>query len=43
MAPFLDPGSLVFDNPEEYGYTLRATTLEEHRQLLRACRRGSTS
>ena len=24
MAPFLDPGSLAFDNPEEYGYTLRA-------------------
>ena len=36
MAPFLDPGSIVFDNPEEYGYTLRATTLEEHRQLLLA-------
>jgi hypothetical protein len=34
MAPFLDPGSLVFDNPEAYGYTLRAKTLEEHRQLL---------
>jgi B12-binding domain/radical SAM domain protein len=34
MAPFLDPGSLVFDNPEKYGYKLRATTLEEHRQLL---------
>ena len=34
MAPFLDPGSMVFDNPEKYGYTLRATTLEEHRQLL---------
>ncbi|MHB9002746.1 MAG: TIGR04190 family B12-binding domain/radical SAM domain protein [Coriobacteriia bacterium] len=34
MAPFLDPGSLVFDNPEQYGYTLKAKTLEEHRQLL---------
>jgi B12-binding domain/radical SAM domain protein len=34
MAPFLDPGSMVFDNPEAYGYTLRAHTLEEHRQLL---------
>jgi len=34
MAPFLDPGSMVFDDPERYGYTLRATTLEEHRQLL---------
>ena len=34
MAPFLDPGSLAFDNPEKYGYTLRAKTLEEHRQRL---------
>lgn len=34
MAPFLDPGSMVFDNPEAYGYRLRARTLEEHRQLL---------
>jgi B12-binding domain/radical SAM domain protein len=34
MAPFLDPGSRVFENPEKYGYTLRAHTLEEHRQLL---------
>ena len=34
MAPFLDPGSRVFENPEEFGYTLRARTLEEHRQLL---------
>lgn len=34
MAPFLDPGSMVFDNPEKYGYKLRAHTVEEHRQLL---------
>lgn len=34
MAPFLDPGSKVFDDPDAYGYTLRARTLEEHRQLL---------
>lgn len=34
MAPFLDPGSMVFDDPEKYGYRLRARTLEEHRQLL---------
>ena len=34
MAPFLDPGSRVFDNPEQYGYTLRAKTLEEHRERL---------
>ncbi len=31
MAPFLDVGSLAFDNPERYGYRLRARTLEEHR------------
>ena len=34
MAPFLDPGSMVYEDPERYGYTLRAHTLEEHRQLL---------
>ena len=34
MAPFLDPGSMVYENPEQYGYTLRAHTLEEHRQRL---------
>jgi B12-binding domain/radical SAM domain protein len=34
MAPFLDPGSKVFDDPDKYGYKLRARTLEEHRQLL---------
>ena len=34
MAPFLDPGSRVFDQPEKYGFTLKARTLEEHRQLL---------
>jgi len=34
MAPFLDPGSLAFDDPDRYGYTLRARTLEEHRERL---------
>ena len=34
MAPFLDPGSIAFENPAEHGYTLRAKTLEEHRQRL---------
>jgi len=34
MAPFLDPGSMVFEDPGRFGYTLRARTLEEHRQLL---------
>ena len=34
MAPFLDVGSIVFDNPEAYGYRLRARTFEEHRQRM---------
>ncbi|MFB6085791.1 MAG: TIGR04190 family B12-binding domain/radical SAM domain protein [Halodesulfurarchaeum sp.] len=33
-APFLDPGSPAFENPAEYGFTLHAEGLEEHRQLL---------
>lgn len=34
LAPFLDPGSLAFENPEHYGYRLLYRTLEEHRQAL---------
>ncbi|MCL2655418.1 MAG: TIGR04190 family B12-binding domain/radical SAM domain protein [Coriobacteriia bacterium] len=34
MAPFLDVGSRVFDDPEAFGYRLKAHTVEEHRQLL---------
>ena len=34
LAPTLDPGSLVFENPKKYGYTLFYRTLEEHRQAL---------
>jgi len=34
MAPFLDVGSRVFDNPQDFGYRLKAHTVEEHRQLL---------
>ncbi len=34
MGPFLDPGSRIFEEPERFGYTLFARTLEEHRQLL---------
>lgn len=34
LAPFLDPGSPAFENPDQYGYTLLARTLEEHRQRL---------
>ena len=34
MAPFLDPGSIAFENPAEHGYTMRARTLEEHRERM---------
>ncbi len=34
LAPFLDPGSPVFEKPERYGYRFFARTLEEHRQAL---------
>jgi B12-binding domain/radical SAM domain protein len=34
MGPFADPGSRSFEDPERFGYTLFAHTLEEHRQLL---------
>ncbi|MFC1504479.1 TIGR04190 family B12-binding domain/radical SAM domain protein [Spirochaetota bacterium] len=36
LAPFLDPGSLAFEEPEKYGYRLFHKTLEEHRQALLA-------
>lgn len=34
MAPFLDVGSIAFDNPEKYGYKLRAKSFEEHRERM---------
>ena len=34
FAPFLDPGSKVFMDPEPYGYRMIHRTLEEHRQAL---------
>jgi B12-binding domain/radical SAM domain protein len=34
MAPFLDPGSRVFENPEAFGYRIFYKTAEEHRQAL---------
>jgi hypothetical protein len=34
MAPFLDPGSAVFENPEAFGYKIYYRTAEEHRQAL---------
>jgi B12-binding domain/radical SAM domain protein len=36
LAPFLDPGSRAFEEPEKHGFHLFARTLEEHRQLLLA-------
>ena len=36
MAPFLDVGSIAFDNPDRYGYRLKAHTLEEHRARMTA-------
>jgi B12-binding domain/radical SAM domain protein len=34
MAPFVDPGSLAFEQPEERGYRIFYRTLEEHRRAL---------
>lgn len=36
MAPFLDPGSRAFEEPEKHGFRKFAQTLEEHRKLLLA-------
>jgi len=33
-APFLDPGSPAFENPDEYGFDIKADSLEDYRQLL---------
>lgn len=34
LGPFLDPGSICFEKPQESGYQLFAHTLEEHRRRL---------
>lgn len=34
LAPFLDPGSMAFEEPEKHGYRIFCRTLEEHRQAL---------
>ncbi|MDR2845875.1 MAG: TIGR04190 family B12-binding domain/radical SAM domain protein [Candidatus Methanoplasma sp.] len=34
FAPFVDPGSRAFEEPEKWGYRFFARTLEEHRALL---------
>lgn len=36
LAPFLDPASPAFEEPERFGYRLLYRTLEEHRQALLA-------
>ena len=34
LAPFLDPGSRAFEDPERYGYRLFHKSLEDHRRAL---------
>jgi B12-binding domain/radical SAM domain protein len=34
LAPFLDPGSMAFEEPEKHGYRIFHRTLEEHRRAL---------
>jgi hypothetical protein len=34
LAPFIDPGSVIFENPEKYGYRFFCKTLKEHRQAM---------
>jgi len=34
LAPFVDPGSEVWEHPEQYGYRFFGRTLDEHRQLM---------
>ncbi len=36
LAPFLDPGSMAFENPGQHGYKLLCRTVEEHRQAMNA-------
>lgn len=34
LAPFVDPGSLAFEDPDRHGYRLSARTLQEHHDKL---------
>jgi B12-binding domain/radical SAM domain protein len=34
LAPFIDPGSAIFEEPEQYGYRFFYRTLKEHRQAM---------
>ncbi len=36
LAPFVDPGSLFYEQSDKYGYHISCRTLEEHRQALLA-------
>jgi hypothetical protein len=36
LAPFVDPGSLFYEQPDRYGYRILCHTLEDHRQALLA-------
>lgn len=36
LAPFVDPGSLFYEQPDQYGYRILYHTLEGHRQALLA-------
>jgi len=34
LAPFLDPGSIAYENPDKFGYKIFYHTLEDYRQAL---------
>lgn len=34
MAPFLDPGSMIFEAPNKYGFTVFYRTLRDHKEAL---------
>ncbi len=34
LAPFLDPGSIAFESPDRFGYSVLFRTLEEHRRAI---------
>jgi B12-binding domain/radical SAM domain protein len=34
LAPFIDPGSNIFEEPEKFGYRILYKTLREHRQAM---------
>ena len=34
LTPFIDPGSLIYEKPEKYGFHITARTIEEYYNLL---------